>query len=1345
MAELILPRRATRSADDTQRADTRPLADWRDLDAYVLLGDPGAGKTKALQAECEAIDGLWLDARNVVAGITPNDIAGRTVFIDGLDEVRAGAANGRVPFDAIRKWLYDHGQPRFRLSCREADWHGPGDSKRLAEVAPRGTVVELHLDALSDEDIETIVRSRAGDAPDADAFIADAERHGLKELLRNPLLLDLTIQAHAGGAGPRTRAAIYEAACRRLALEHNDEHRSVKPTLDDAVERLLEDAGLICAIVLLSGQRGVVSGPDKREGAFDTADLSAELGLHDATAALDSKLFTAESGFFAPRHRSIAEYLGAWALARRISRGLPLGRVMALMQGIDGVPVDPLRGLWAWLAVHHAPGRARLIEIDPLGFVLNGDAAALGIEERRQLLDALRAAAERDPWLRRGNWVSHPFGPLATPALAAELETLLRDPRRDAGHLSFLDCLFDALRHGEPMPSLGSALTSWIEDGHALGHLRTAAYRAWRQCCGLVPTQALAWLNAITSGALADADDELRGSLLRDLYPEHVTPGRVFDHWHRRKQDSLLGVYWRFWTFDLWARTPIDAYPALIAAWVKRGSVSSADHLSLDDGSDLPGRLLAATLEHAGDSASDTVLYEWLGVGLDKYGHSKLGDQQSAVRDWLARRPQRMKAVMALALSKVIPDDQGRWDFWQAESRLHGAARPHDWLFWLLDQAANAPTPALAQYCFFPAAHAALTPVTSLDTPSMEHIETWVEQHQRQWPQAEQWLEDAWSMSIDHWQGDQARRQKQYRAKDFDVQAQRSKNLVPYLPRLLDGSAPPGLYWQVATAHEHGFTDVPGKTPLERVRKFLVSDEATAQRVIEALPLVLDRDDLPTADEAIALEAKSKQHYIRPAALLAARLIHERDPQAVLSWPQALAERLVAYYLTDGTGNMPGWYRALAQQRPEWVATVLLRYAKPKFKRKGSPFFAGLWALRSEADHAALARLTLPALLEAFPLRASEAARGVLNQKLLPALSALDPKQAAALVRTRLARTAMDPMQRLCWLVADLPYRPETIGDIAALVDRNERRAVQLGAAFHEQGSLERMALHPDPNTIKRLFELLAPITQLERWGRSGIVTVAHHRSDLVRGLLSALSSDPQAEAALRALAENPALRTWREQIEYHRRVQQASARAAYFTVPSAHDVSLTLARQSPAHPSDLRALVMQHLDDMVAAWRGANTFTLKEFWHVADKTPKIENNCRDLLLERLRERLAPLNIHVGRECSAARDKRVDVCVEFMRDGRRITLPIEVKKEDNDHLWTAWRDQLGKLYAIDPDAQGFGLYLVLWFGVKVQNHPEGLRPRSAEDLRHALEQRIPIENRHRLVVQALDLSWPDVP
>ena len=257
-----IPRRATKFEWDSGARESRLLADWRALDAYVLLGDPGAGKSCALEDECREADGLWLDARNVVAGIVPSDIAGRTVFIDALDEVRAGASDGgRVPFDAIRKWLHDQGRPRFRLSCREADWRGPSDSNRLSEVAPQGRVAELHLDPLSDEDIDAVVRSHPQEVPDAEAFIAAADRNGLRELLRNPLLLDLAIKAQAGGTGPRTRAAIYEAACRQLATEHNQEHLDVKPVSDDNVERLLYDAGSISAIALLSGQRGLASGP----------------------------------------------------------------------------------------------------------------------------------------------------------------------------------------------------------------------------------------------------------------------------------------------------------------------------------------------------------------------------------------------------------------------------------------------------------------------------------------------------------------------------------------------------------------------------------------------------------------------------------------------------------------------------------------------------------------------------------------------------------------------------------------------------------------------------------------------------------------------------------------------------------------------------------------------------------------------------------------------------------------------------------------------------------------------------------------------------------------------------
>jgi hypothetical protein len=109
--------------------------------------------------------------------------------------------------------------------------------------------------------------------------------------------------------------------------------------------------------------------------------------------------------------------------------------------------------------------------------------------------------------------------------------------------------------------------------------------------------------------------------------------------------------------------------------------------------------------------------------------------------------------------------------------------------------------------------------------------------------------------------------------------------------------------------------------------------------------------------------------------------------------------------------------------------------------------------------------------------------------------------------------------------------------------------------------------------------------------------------------------------------------------VRYSLRTQAAAAREASFQAPDSAVGAHTLDNLAPASPADLRALVLQHLSD--------------------------------LLLDRLREHLNRLHVLVGRECSAAQNKRADLCAEFMRDGRRMAVPIEVKKQDNPELWTA--------------------------------------------------------------------------
>ena len=187
------------------------------------------------------------------------------------------------------------------------------------------------------------------------------------------------------------------------------------------------------------------------------------------------------------------------------------------------------------------------------------------------------------------------------------------------------------------------------------------------------------------------------------------------------------------------------------------------------------------------------------------------------------------------------------------------------------------------------------------------------------------------------------------------------------------------------------------------------------------------------------------------------------------------------------------------------------------------------------------------------------------------------------------------------------------------------------------------------------------------------------------------------------------------------------------------------IANSAPANAADLQAIVVQHLGDIEAELRGADTYLVRQFWHNKGKNgeaPSDENYCRDLLLEKLRNRLATLNIHVEREASAAADKRADMRAEIMRGGQRVTVPIEVKKENHGELWIAWRSQLQRLYTIDPAAGGYGLYLVLWFGHQPRSTPDKTKPRDAAHLQELILDLIPKLERHRLAVRVLDLSLP---
>ena len=103
-----------------------------------------------------------------------------------------------------------------------------------------------------------------------------------------------------------------------------------------------------------------------------------------------------------------------------------------------------------------------------------------------------------------------------------------------------------------------------------------------------------------------------------------------------------------------------------------------------------------------------------------------------------------------------------------------------------------------------------------------------------------------------------------------------------------------------------------------------------------------------------------------------------------------------------------------------------------------------------------------------------------------------------------------------------------------------------------------------------------------------------------------------------------------------------------------------------------------------------------------------------------------------------ANDKRSDIRVSF---GSEFSVPIEVKKNGHRNLWTAMHDQLIRQYAGDPDAGGYGIYLVFWFGPEFTSPPpQGGRPDSPAELKERLEETLTDEQSRKIAVCVIDVS-----
>jgi len=203
---------------------------------------------------------------------------------------------------------------------------------------------------------------------------------------------------------------------------------------------------------------------------------------------------------------------------------------------------------------------------------------------------------------------------------------------------------------------------------------------------------------------------------------------------------------------------------------------------------------------------------------------------------------------------------------------------------------------------------------------------------------------------------------------------------------------------------------------------------------------------------------------------------------------------------------------------------------------------------------------------------------------------------------------------------------------------------------------------------------------------------------------------------------------------------QKSLRRERDFRQPSVKQALKTLESGQPANAADLAALLTDILNDLAREIRDGNTSAWRQYWNMDAGNPaslRTEDLCRDALLSDLKKKLMLLGIDAQPEGRYADDKRSDIRVAY----GKYSIPVEIKKSNSRDLWSAVKEQLIAKYTRDPETDGYGIYLVFWFGREHRQPPgEGTLPQNARELQERLLNGLSADQKRKISVCVIDVA-----
>lgn len=1366
------------------------LSDFESDRGYVLLGEPGMGKSTEFREEAKRIGTIKpIPARHFIRRRPENcpEWQKGPLFIDGLDEVRAGGGNPKEVVDQIIKQLEDLTLPQFRLSCRSGSWLGIGDQEELNILSNSDAIPVLQLNPLTHQNIQEILSQRG---LEGEKFIHHAHKHNLKAFLFNPQLLNVLLQSWRTNNWPYTPCEAFENACRELIREHNQQHLDARSfDLQPSLEEILNAAGELSALMLIAGKSGWTA-----TFTDDTEILSlSDVKNPNRLAAFDSAIFTDRRENRTPIHRLIAEYLGARYLDGKIRDGLSVRRILTLLVGYDGIPLPDLRGLAGWLAAFNCRARETLIHTDPIAVAFNGDASSFNSKERRQLLENLEHSIDL-----QYTWPSKAaLGALAGRQGMSVIWKLANSPIRSKNRQILVYMLLlgisqvNATTHVE---TKHSSKTHLDEDCENL--LKIIHDRSWKSKVRCEALRAIDTLQTnsrdrgirlrglikdLDANRLSDHSNELRGTILTLLYPGELWPGELWDHLATDNATYRYGAYLRFWD-TLVERSQRKQVEELLDSLCDRASevMPKLANQRLADNV-LP--LLARGLDLFGDNLRIQKLYRWFElVEFDVFSHQLIptvsSNQSSimhnhpanaAIRDWLRQHKETQHALIEKGLlihkSKIGSE---------LLSKTVG-----------LKFVGKDASPGFRSWCL-----ARAIELCGSQNKVAQELAGWSTRTEEAWgeplpddevtqkvsrvPGLREWNEQRLQNKIQANLKEAEKKKKLADSSPFHFQNQRQRDLEyieEHKAELAEGRCIPKMLHELASLYFYGFIEKDGH-PEARLLSYLNGDQSLVQAALAGFRSLLDRDDLPDLEQIAGFYERGTYSYFALPFLAG---MYESDADDILSRQSEKEKRraLGFYLVTDlphqqhvpftnppRKSNLPTWYEKALDSYPEAMADSLVAIHNAGVRSKTLPNEL-LFKIAFDEAYASVAKLSVKRMFTVFPTRCSKRQLEFLRIVLWSALLArgMSTEALREITLRRLKRKRMDPGQRAQWLCAGLFVAKGTCLPLLAefLAHGGETRIRHiidflLPTGYKRSGLLNVNDWNSEEiaSLIRILGKQIQPPITMERAGfLSTKQIIGRHFESLAPSWIGVLSkrADDDSVRAMNMLASDPNLSAWEPILLRAQEDQIRLRRLAKRPDLSIEKIQQALQNGSPVSSADLTSLTVDALEELANCIRDEATSDWRQYWHWDQKTgqpkaPQHEDECRNRLLSDLSKILGrDYQIDAHAEGRYADDRRADIRVSY---GANLAIPIEIKKNSHRELWRGITEQLVPKYTRDPKADGYGIYLVFWFGsdrkyMRIVS-PHGGIPKKPEELRALLRKGLDPIQKNRIYIVVIDVS-----